>query len=316
MDVMEPETLPAKPTLVPLPAVAAEAPAVRGAPRLGPSGEDFEDEIGRRRVAAGVGEPFRAVRLAVRVFPRTPVPRRHGGHFRRAVAAGCAAGGQPAAGAGVRAGVLLLPVRRTLPRPARAGHRPLAQQLRHAQRNARKRQAGQRALRAVRRAAPRAGERIGGLGLLAARLFTILPQREEAMAEMHRVLRAGGRCFIAEPCSRLRAVMPLRIMWGVANLLALCGYSRTRAYREPPDATVLAPADVRCRWCTRSPGARCGAGRTRIINTRSARRDRWIRQDPAADPGRGGRLRDLRGPTCGRCGRAGPYQRRTLRPIP
>ncbi len=79
--------------------------------------------------------------------------------------------------------------------------------------------------------------------LLAARLFTILPQREEAMAEMHRVMKTGGRCFVAEPCSRLRAVVPLRIMWGVANLLAFCGYARTTAFREPPDATVLAPAE-------------------------------------------------------------------------
>ena len=79
--------------------------------------------------------------------------------------------------------------------------------------------------------------------LLAARLFTILPQREEAMAEMHRVLKAGGRCFVAEPCSRLRATIPLRVMWGVANLLSMAGYSRTRAYREPPSATVMTPAN-------------------------------------------------------------------------
>ena len=77
--------------------------------------------------------------------------------------------------------------------------------------------------------------------LLAARLFTILPQREAAMAEMHRVLKTGGRCFIAEPCSRLRATVPLRVMWAVANLLSMAGYSRTRAYREPPSATVLTP---------------------------------------------------------------------------
>ena len=77
--------------------------------------------------------------------------------------------------------------------------------------------------------------------LLAARLFTILPEREEAMAEMHRVLTTGGRCFIAEPCSRVRALIPLRIMWIVANVMAFCGNYRTRAYREPPDATVLAP---------------------------------------------------------------------------
>ncbi len=79
--------------------------------------------------------------------------------------------------------------------------------------------------------------------LLAARLFTILPQREEAMAEMHRVLKTGGRCFVAEPCSRLRATVPLRVMWGVANLLSMAGYSRTRAYREPPSATVLTPSE-------------------------------------------------------------------------
>ncbi len=77
--------------------------------------------------------------------------------------------------------------------------------------------------------------------VLAARLFTILPEREEAMAEMHRVLKTGGRCFVAEPCSRLRTLVPLRVMWIVANVMAFCGNYRTRAYREPPDATVLAP---------------------------------------------------------------------------
>ena len=38
-------------------------------------------------------------------------------------------------------------------------------------------------------------------------------------------------------------MIPLRIMWGVANLLAFCGYARTTAFREPPDATVLAPGE-------------------------------------------------------------------------
>ena len=77
--------------------------------------------------------------------------------------------------------------------------------------------------------------------LLAVRLFTILPERELALAEMHRVLRVGGRCFIAEPCSRLRTAIPLRLMWMVAHLMAFAGDYRSRAYREPPDATVLAP---------------------------------------------------------------------------
>ena len=77
--------------------------------------------------------------------------------------------------------------------------------------------------------------------LLCVRLFTILPQREQALAEMHRVMRAGGRCFIAEPSSRLRTAIPLAIMWGLANLMTLAGDYRSRAYREPPNATVLPP---------------------------------------------------------------------------
>ena len=77
--------------------------------------------------------------------------------------------------------------------------------------------------------------------LLSVRLFTILPQREEALAEMHRVTSVGGRVFIAEPCSRLRTAIPLRVMWGVANVMTLAGDYRSRAFREPPNATVLAP---------------------------------------------------------------------------
>lgn len=77
--------------------------------------------------------------------------------------------------------------------------------------------------------------------LLAVRLFTIVRERERALAEMHRVLRPGGRCFVAEPCSRLRALAPLRVMWLLANLMALCGGYSSRIYREPPDAQVLAP---------------------------------------------------------------------------
>lgn len=77
--------------------------------------------------------------------------------------------------------------------------------------------------------------------LLCVRLFTILPQREQALAEMHRVMSAGGRCFVAEPSSRLRTAIPLAIMWGLANLMTLAGDYRSRAYREPPNATVLPP---------------------------------------------------------------------------
>ncbi len=74
--------------------------------------------------------------------------------------------------------------------------------------------------------------------VVASRLFTILPERERALAEMHRVLRPGGRCFIAEPRAACRGAAPLRILWLVAGLAALGGGGR-RAYREPRAATVL-----------------------------------------------------------------------------
>jgi ubiquinone/menaquinone biosynthesis C-methylase UbiE len=53
--------------------------------------------------------------------------------------------------------------------------------------------------------------------VVASRLFTILPERERALYEMFRVLRQGGRCFIAEPRSMLRAALPLHAMWLTAR---------------------------------------------------------------------------------------------------
>ncbi len=79
--------------------------------------------------------------------------------------------------------------------------------------------------------------------LLSVRLFTVIRagDRAAALAKMHRVLRPGGRCFIAEPTSGLRAAVPLRLMWAVARLSAFCGSSRAQAFREPADASVLTP---------------------------------------------------------------------------
>lgn len=73
--------------------------------------------------------------------------------------------------------------------------------------------------------------------VLVSRLFTILPEREPALAEMHRVLRSGGRCFVAEPRSALRASVPLRTMWLLARLWALSGNGHV--YREPSILAVL-----------------------------------------------------------------------------
>ncbi|MGI8432771.1 MAG: class I SAM-dependent methyltransferase [Chthoniobacterales bacterium] len=73
--------------------------------------------------------------------------------------------------------------------------------------------------------------------LIASRLFTVLPEREAAIAEMHRVLKPGGRCFVAEPRRALRASVPLFAMWTLARVT----HSRN-GYREPRKAvTLLAP---------------------------------------------------------------------------
>jgi ubiquinone/menaquinone biosynthesis C-methylase UbiE len=77
--------------------------------------------------------------------------------------------------------------------------------------------------------------------IVASRLFTILPEREQSLAEMHRVLRPGGRCFIAEPRSRFWTALPLRTLWFLACVAHLGGYPPGK-YREPASATVLADA--------------------------------------------------------------------------
>ncbi|MDQ3174933.1 MAG: class I SAM-dependent methyltransferase [Acidobacteriota bacterium] len=74
--------------------------------------------------------------------------------------------------------------------------------------------------------------------VVASRLFTILPEREQALAEMHRVLHDGGRCFIAEPRSLFRAAIPLHVMWLVARLIGFCRES-PGSYREPRRVAIM-----------------------------------------------------------------------------
>ena len=76
--------------------------------------------------------------------------------------------------------------------------------------------------------------------LIASRLFTVLRERERAIAEMHRVLRPGGRWFIAEPRHAIRASVPLLAMW----MLALATRFHN-GYREPRKAVVLSHAQFR-----------------------------------------------------------------------
>lgn len=73
--------------------------------------------------------------------------------------------------------------------------------------------------------------------VIAARLFTVLPDPQRAIAEMHRVLRPGGRCLIAEPRYAFWASLPLLAMW----LLAAVTGAKSD-YCEPRRAKVLSAA--------------------------------------------------------------------------
>lgn len=73
--------------------------------------------------------------------------------------------------------------------------------------------------------------------LVVSRLFLVLPEREQVLAEMHRVLRPGGRCFIAEPRSALRAAAPLGALRLISRLSTAPG--RPKDHREPGKISVL-----------------------------------------------------------------------------
>ena len=73
--------------------------------------------------------------------------------------------------------------------------------------------------------------------LVAARLFTVIPDQQQAIREMYRVLRAGGRCFIAEPRYAIWASLPLLAMWVLAMATGM-----DNGCREPSRATVLSSA--------------------------------------------------------------------------
>lgn len=81
--------------------------------------------------------------------------------------------------------------------------------------------------------------------LIASRLFTVLPDRRCAVAEMHRVLRPGGRCFIAEPRYVFWASIPLYTMWLLAGITHF-----RNGYREPSKARVLASGEMERLFAT------------------------------------------------------------------
>lgn len=81
--------------------------------------------------------------------------------------------------------------------------------------------------------------------LIASRLFTVLPHRRQAVSEMFRVLRPGGRCFIAEPRWAFWASIPLFTLW----LLATVTHFRN-GYREPSRARVLSIREMNRLFAT------------------------------------------------------------------
>jgi arsenite methyltransferase len=81
--------------------------------------------------------------------------------------------------------------------------------------------------------------------LVASRLFTVLPNRRRAVAEMYRVLRPGGRCFVAEPRWAFWASIPLFTMWLLAGLTHF-----HNGYREPSRARVLSIREMNRLFAT------------------------------------------------------------------
>ena len=75
--------------------------------------------------------------------------------------------------------------------------------------------------------------------IVVSRLFLIVPGKHAVVSEIFRVLRPGGRCFIAEPTSGFRTRIPLSCMWLLSKLTS----SPAGKYREPSQADVMSRPD-------------------------------------------------------------------------
>jgi arsenite methyltransferase len=71
--------------------------------------------------------------------------------------------------------------------------------------------------------------------IVASRLFMVVGDRPQALREIFSALRPGGRCFIAEPTSALRAMIPLSCMRLFARMMG----DRSTRFPETSRAAVL-----------------------------------------------------------------------------
>lgn len=77
--------------------------------------------------------------------------------------------------------------------------------------------------------------------IVVSRLFLVVPNRDDVMREIFRVLRPGGKCFVAEPVSSARTQVPLSCMWMLAKLTSFTKVP----YVEPHRVTTMTEEEFR-----------------------------------------------------------------------
>jgi arsenite methyltransferase len=75
--------------------------------------------------------------------------------------------------------------------------------------------------------------------IVVSRLFLIVRNRKAVLTEIFRVLKPGGRCFIAEPTSGFRTRIPLTCMWLLSKLTG----TPAGKYRESRQADIMTAPD-------------------------------------------------------------------------
>jgi ubiquinone/menaquinone biosynthesis C-methylase UbiE len=86
--------------------------------------------------------------------------------------------------------------------------------------------------------------------IVVSRLFLIVQNRDAVLNEIFRVLKPGGRCFIAEPTSGFRTRIPLTCMW----LLSKLTNTPAGKYRDLRQTGVMTAPDFSALICSQPWG--------------------------------------------------------------